>query len=306
MNEHDLLNGLSPEERAELGEIDAVAERLNTYTVPEPDSARLLAALKPGALKPIVEQRAAERVNRSLRLAGDSIPQQDERMGGQRKPLSAALRDWLRLARLQTKVVEASFWWACLLVIGIGALIAASTADALTTLLLILSSPLIAILGVAMLFRPATRTLWELEQFGTFQPFELLYVRLALILLVNLAGVSLLLFVAGTQGLQIVLWRLLLIWLGPMIGLTGIALFASLRWNSAVGLAAPLVVWAGTMVLGWRESILDLRPTPTFDAAQQLIALVSGSPLLLAASAALLVIGVVCIIESGRQASQWR
>ena len=43
MMDHDL----TPEQRAELGDLRPLLERLKSHDVPEPDSARLLAVLRP-------------------------------------------------------------------------------------------------------------------------------------------------------------------------------------------------------------------------------------------------------------------
>ncbi len=77
-----------------------------------------------------------------------------------------------------------------------------------------------------------TRTLWELERLSRYQPFELLYARVAVILLLDVALAVVLLLVVWSQGAQIVLWRLLLTWFGPMIGLAGASavLFAALEY----------------------------------------------------------------------------
>ena len=262
---------LTPEQRAELGDLHALQAQLDAYPVPEPDHERLLATLKP-------------------RLAAAQAPAV-ERFGW---------RDWLRLAWAQTELIEAPFWGSSILLTLIGLLLGVSYGSATTTLCLFFLSPLIAVGGVAYIFRPATRTLWELERLSRYQPFELVYARVAVILLLNVGLALTLLLVVWSQGAQIVLWRLLLIWFGPMIGLMGVALFCSLRWNTAAGILAPMLVWSLLIVLGWREVVFH-----TFD-ANRLVTSLGTSNLLLGVAVGALIGGVLLLVMSGRQVARWR
>lgn len=273
MIDHDL----SPEQREELGDVQPLMQRLAQYDVPEPNSERLLASL-------LMQRRETEPV-----------------------PIHASPRrsfhDWLRLAGSQMELLEAPFWWSSLLLTLIGVLLGMSYGSAVATLCLVVISPLVAVTGVAYLFRPATRVLWELEQLSQVQPLEFLYARLALILTLNLTLAAALLFVVWTQGLQIVLWRLLLIWFGPMIGLTGIALFCSVRWNTLAGVIAPMVAWGLLVIVGWRDTVLttslDLPNAPAI-----ITRLGMSNTLLLLATAAL-VVGLLLLYESGRWVTRW-
>jgi hypothetical protein len=274
MNDHDL----SPEQREALGDVQPLMQRLAEYDVPEPDSARLLASLTS-----LLKQRGE----------AESV-----------LPTRRSFHDWLRLAWSQTELLEAPFWWSSLLLTLIGVLLGMSFGSAAATLCLLVISPLVAVTGVAYLFRPATRVLWELEQLSQVQPLEFLYARLALILTLNLTLAAALLLVAWTQGLQIVLWRLLLIWFGPMIGLTGLALFCSVRWNSLAGIAAPMVAWGLLALVGWRETVLT-TPLDLPNAAAIITRLGMSNALLLLAGAAL-VVGLLLLYESGRWVTRWR
>jgi len=277
MNDHDL----SPEQREELGDVQPLMQRLAQYDVPEPDSERLLASLTL-----LLKQRRET----------EPVPIHE--------PPGRSFHDWLRLAWSQTELLEAPFWWSSLLLTLIGVLLGMSYGSAAATLCLMLISPLVAVTGVAYLFRPATRILWELEQLSQVQPLEFLYARLALILTLNLTLAVVLLFVAWTQGLQIVLWRLLLIWFGPMIGLTGIALFCSVHWNTLAGVIVPMVAWGLLVVAGWREIVLntslDLPNVAVF------ITLLGMSNTLLLLAVAALVVGLLLLYESGRWITRWR
>jgi hypothetical protein len=274
MIDHDL----TPEQRAELGDLHPLYHQLNSHDVPEPDSTRLLTTLKSF----LTEQHEVEKV------------WEPERRG---------FRDWLRLAWSQTTLLETPFWWSSLLLTLIGVLLGMSYGSAMATLCLVVISPLVAVTGVAYLFRPATRVLWELEQLSRVQPLELLYARLALILTLNLTLAAVLLVVVWTQGLQLVLWRLLLIWFGPMIGLTGIALFCSVRWNTLAGVIAPMVTWGLLVLVGWRDTVIttsiDLLNAPA------IITRLGMSNTLLLLAAVALVVGLLLLYESGRWVTRW-
>ncbi|MCC7206654.1 MAG: hypothetical protein IT323_05075 [Anaerolineae bacterium] len=281
MIDHDL----TPEQRAELGDLETLYSRLSTYDAPEPDSARLLAALTP--------LLAERRVTAPVMSDAASRPW-----------LPVAALDWLRLAWTQTALLEAPFWLSSALLTLIGLFVAFSYASAITVLSLILLSPLLAVAGVAYIFRPATRTLWELEQLSRIRPFELLYARLALILALNIALALVLLLAASTQGFQVALWRLLLVWFGPMIGLTGLALFCTVRWSTVTGVLMSMLAWCVLNVLGWREAIVSAPfeyLTP-----QALLGIIEASNMLLVVAATAFTVGVALLLAAGRWVAQWR
>lgn len=277
MIDHDL----SPDEREALGDVQPLVQHLAQYEVPEPDSARLLQSLT-SVLKNNVE-------------AG---------MSHVDEPSHRGFYDWLRLAWAQTELLEAPFWWSSLLITLLGVLLGITYGGAAATLCLILLSPLIAVTGVAYLFRPATRALWQLQQLSPLRPLEFLFARLALILTLNLTLAAALLCVVWIQGVQIVLWRLLLIWFGPMIGLTGIALFCSVRWNTLSGVIAPMIAWGLLVLVGWRDTVLTT--SPEFPNATAIIARIGMSNSLLLTAALVLIAGLLLLYESGRWVTQWR
>lgn len=272
-------NELTPEQRAELGDLHGVYEQLQAYESLEPDSARLLASLQPFVANSVeTEAISATEPKRHV-------------------------REWLRLTWKQTELFDAQFWGASILVTLIGLLWGISYGSEVTTLCLLLLSPLIAVSGVAYAFRPATRTLWELEQLSRYRPLELLYSRVLVILAVNVVIALVLLFAASAQGLQIVLWRLLLIWFGPMLGLMSLALFCSVRWNMLVGLMVPMTFWSGLILLGWRESIPEAPYS--FSLVSTFIARIAESNTVVAFALIAFIGGIVLLYESGRQMARW-
>jgi len=270
--EHDL----SSDERDELGNMQTVFEHLEQYDIAEPDTARLLSALTP-----------------LLAQSTKSVTTLPRR----------GVREWLQLTWAQMILLEAPFWGSSLLIVMIGIVLGLHFSGAEGTLTLLLLSPLAAAAGVAYLFRPATRTLWEFEQLSHVQPLEFLYARLSVILLLNGLVAALLLIFVWTDELQIVLWRLLLIWLGPMISVTGIALYCSVRWNNFAGVIAPLLTWGALIALGWRDTVLTTA-IDLPDASTILVHFNLSSTIPLLAAVAL-TLGLILIYESGRTVTRW-
>lgn len=277
MIEHDL----SPQQRDELGDVQPLVARLKQYEVSEPDTSRLLTALTP-----LLEKRHP--------LTAAPRPMFSRR----------GFRGWLRLAWAQMSLLEAPFWWSSALVTIIGVLLGMGVGGAEATLCLVVLAPLVAVAGVAYLFRPATRTLWEFEQLSQIQPLEFLYTRLALILSLTSILAALLLVLIWVEDVQIVAWRLLLIWLGPMLGVIGTALFCSVRWNNYAGVVAPMLLWGTLVLVGWRDIVL--ATSIDFPNASTIVAYLNLSDTIPILAALALMAGLLLIYESGRSLTQWR
>ena len=243
--ESRLTDGLDPEQQASLGDISAVEALLlsNNETNPSPEAhARLLAALK------------------------TLLPAPGE-MDDQAWVLSQTSRGWkglLQLTRVQLSVVDTPFWWASGLVFLLGLLLVLLSQGAAPPVLCVLFAPMLAAVGVAYAFRPATQTLGELERISPTPALELFYARVLLVLSLN-GGIAMLLMAAiWLREPQLILWRLLIAWVGPLLALSGLALLVTIRWGSLIGLLTPLGSWATLVYLGWTEVF---RQTSHWDTA---------------------------------------
>lgn len=228
MNKNSLSSGLDPEQQAELGDLYPLETALQAYTSPEPDSDQLLAKLQM-----VMAQQAT------------AAP----------RPV---IKDWryrLRLAQMQLSLVDGTFWWASALLLGLGIVLMVVSGGVLAGLFALLS-PLLAVAGTAYIFRTDARSLHEFELLSAVSPLELLYTRLLLILLYNTGLTLTLILLAWSQDSQLVLWRLLLVWFGPMVGLTGVALYSLLRWHLLAGVLLPMGLWVALLFLGWRDTVL--------------------------------------------------
>jgi hypothetical protein len=233
MNERPerLVEGLDAARQAELGDLSSVEDLLASYPAPDPspfDSARLLANLEPF----LADKGKAE--------------------------ARFTLVHWVQLARSQAVLIERPFWLASALVFLMGLAMALLDGEGTLTVLFVFLSPAAAAAGVAYAFRPATRTLWELEKLTPTHPLELLYTRLALVMCFNSVLALLLLAIAWWQGPQVVLWRVLLAWLGPMLALAGMALYGTVRWGSVAGILAAMGAWGTVISFGWWRALAEV------------------------------------------------
>mgnify|MGYP005846106943 CR=1 FL=1 len=270
MNKYNLTSGLDPEQQTELGDLRQLEAALQTYEPPEPDTERLLVGLQPLMPQP-------------------GTPRPDP-----------ALKDWryrLRLAHMQLSLVDGTFWWVSVLLLGLGILLLIASGGIIAGFFALIS-PLLAVAGTAYVFRPETRSLREFELLSAVKPLELLYTRLLLILVYNTGLALTLILLAWSQDTQLVLWRLLLIWFGPMVGLTGIALYAALRWNTLAGIMMPMGLWTIMIFIGWRDTVIQ---TPrVFDLIELFAMPASQSDLLLIISVLILPLGLALIWLAGR------
>lgn len=284
----DLVSGLDDKQRRSLGDLSTVVAYLENCPAPEAsvqEQARLLSALLP-----YLEETAPKNPEEGM-PAGQYAPQP-----------AFSLRGWLRLAWSQAVLLEKPFWWSNGLVMLLGLALAALRTDSLLVVVFAFLAPILAAAGVAYAFRPATRSLWELEKISPTGTLELLYARLALVIGFNLALSLALLGVVWFQAPNILLWRLLAAWLGPMLALAGLALYTTLRWGPAAGAILPLGLWGGLTFLGWRQAIERSAESGLADPAEWLAVQVGHSePLLLFYLAACL-LGLALLYQAGRLA----
>lgn len=287
MNEIDLERDLTEAQRAELGDLSAVTKLLVSYEVadPTPSETSLLLA----KLKPVLAERTA--------------PEPIESPLSPSRAFSS--QAWLGVARAQIEILPLGFWLAGVAVGTLGLFVGfAAGAEWLITLIVLLA-PLLAAGGVAYTFRPETRGLEELERISVVGPLELLYIRLGVVLAFNGSISAALMLALGLGGMDVVqLWRLVLVWLGPMIGLAGLALYISVRWHTIAGTIVPLGLWAGAILFGWREIVARVEWTPATSlyrvAAAWLIAQINNSDGLLLAASIALIVGLFLMQQAGQ------
>ncbi|MBX3062227.1 MAG: hypothetical protein KF726_04580 [Anaerolineae bacterium] len=274
LNDKDrLFEGLSIAEQTELGDLTEVAQYLATSETPRaPDPSKLLSTLTP-----LLQGRVA-------------------------KQSTFSLQNWLRLVHTQAALFEPAFWLASGLVFALGLILALLQENGLLILAFIYAAPVLTTAAVAYAFRPATRGLWELEQLSPVRPIELLYARLVLVLAINsiIALVLLCLIWANAPG--VILWRLLIAWFGPMLGIASVALYLSLRCGAFIGLTAPILTWIGLVIASWQEITRAEQSTGDLIqiASRWFLSQVSTSNTILLASVILIVVSLLIFRWSGR------
>jgi hypothetical protein len=223
-----LTDGLDDAERAELGALESVAEQLSAWQAPEPtaaEQAALLARLK-------------------LELPDLAAP----------APRQTGARAWLGLLAAQIQLFEPEFWYACAALLFCtlaGGLLGGAGALSVLTLLV---SPLVAAGGVLYAFRSESASLQDLEAASRVGPRALFFCRSGLILAMNLAALPLLLLPGQLLLPELSFWRVVVVWLGLLVGLYGLAVYTSVRWNGRMGVLLPLTVWGLLVLVGWQQS----------------------------------------------------
>jgi hypothetical protein len=230
-----LVEGLDPNQQAAIGNLEHVEAFLDR--APAPDSTpsqrlKLLAVLE-SALPPAASPG-----------------------------LARTLAAWLKIARSQAVLLETPFWWSNGIILLLGLLVTLLDGGSGLALILLVLSPVLAVGGVAYAFRPSTRGLWELEKIAPISPLELLYTRLVLSLAVNLLIALALSSIIWVREPQLILWRLILVWLGPLFALSGAALLITLRWGSVAGALVPLGMWGLLFFLGWQGVLQEAAYDP--------------------------------------------
>lgn len=223
----------SAEDGLKAAEQRAVEQRLAGFAAPEPSAAATDALI--ASLRPAVRANRQEALGEALRAV--AAVDDDDR--------DAVMVSWIRLALAQVSLLRPPFWIATLLVTLLGVAVQYS----LEAPAFVIFAPALAALGVAYAFRPALTGTWEMEFACPIRPFEWLMVRFGVVVAYDLAllGLATPAFGGGSGG--VIAWRLILLWLGPLLFLCGVALQASLRWGAMAGTMLPLLCWGGLLAV---------------------------------------------------------
>lgn len=161
--------------------------------------------------------------------------------------LTAATESWAwLLAKAQLRVVQQEIWAASVIIMAIGVVISLiwHTGAMATGLPFILLAPVVAAIGIAVLYGSSERV-WELEMTTAVPPRLLLLVRLLLVfgydlILGLVSSLILSLFLA-----DVALWSLITTWLAPMTFLAALAFLITVLSGAAeIGIIVSLGLWA--------------------------------------------------------------
>ncbi|MCB9451573.1 MAG: hypothetical protein H6672_09040 [Anaerolineaceae bacterium] len=197
----------------------------------------------------------------------------------------------LLLLRAQLRVVRGEIWWSTALVMLLGVVVTLATYDPASPGLLPFTvlSPIMAAVGVALLYDSDIQLVLELESTTPVSTRLLLLARLTLVFGFNLflgsvGSVALALFQSDLS-----LWPLILSWLAPMTFLSCFAFFLSvLTEDTFVGMVAGLFVWGLHVVMQnfpFQDVVSLVLSLPGLTAAE-------GRPLLFVAALFLLVVAL--------------
>lgn len=206
--------------------------------------------------------------------------------------LERGLSWWpLLLLRAQLRVVRGEIWWSTGIVMLLGVIVTLGTYDPSTTGLLPFTalSPVMAAIGVALLYDSDIQLVLELESSTPASTRLLLLARLTLVF-----GFNLSLGLGGSVALALLqsnlsLWPLILSWLAPMAFLSCFAFLLSVITSDAfVGMVAGLLVW------GLHVAMQSFPHLDTLSFALSLPGLVAAEsrPVLFAAALLLLIVAL--------------
>ena len=225
---HFLLEGLDASRREELGDLEAVTKRLASMQVPEPT------------------QEEQSTLMRSL--AANLIQTGRSRFG---------IKGWLRLILAQARLFEVEFWYACAGMMLFTLVTGALVGNGALSLFTLMVSPLVAMTGVLYIFHRDSSSLSALEAASPVGAYALFFCRSALILGINLAALPLLLIPGQMLFPQLAFWRVVVIGLGALVGLFGLATYTTVRWNGLMGTVIPLGIWGLLVGASWQSAVAN-------------------------------------------------
>ena len=172
--------------------------------------------------------------------------------------LRQRIGEWwpLLILRAQARVVQREIWLASALVMALGLVVTLSAYNAGEMLPFVLLAPVIAAIGMALLYNASLEQILELERGMPIPMRILLLARMALVFSFDsvLALMASLILVAVHS--EIALWPLVLDWLAPMAFLSMLAFLISvLSRDSMAGMTLSLAAWS---VLVFRRFSGDL------------------------------------------------
>lgn len=175
-----------------------------------------------------------------------------------------AVRSWSMLwwlLRAQMRVVQQEIWLASALVMALGLFVTLTNQHPilLEEAPFVLMAPLVAALGIALLYGPAAEPALEIELATPISPRLVVLARLLLVFAfdLTLALISSMVLIAAQSDWS--LWPLVLAWLAPMTFLAALAFLLSMIFSEPlVGAAICLVLWGAQVLRAFK--LFDLLP----------------------------------------------
>lgn len=164
------------------------------------------------------------------------------------------LAEWwlLLLLRSQMRVVRNEIWLASVLMLALGVIVtlAIGTRNGKALLPFTVLAPVVAAVGVALLYDSDMEAVLELEAATPASARLLLLTRLALVFGFDLALALAASVLLAVLDAQILLWPLVESWLAPMAFLSALAFALTIiLGESLVGIFAGLVIWGLRVVM---------------------------------------------------------
>jgi hypothetical protein len=180
--------------------------------------------------------------------------------------LRQRIGEWwpLLILRAQARVVQREIWLASALVMVLGLVVTLSVYSAGEMLPFVLLAPVIAAVGMALLYNASLEQILELERGMPIPMRILLLARMALVFSFDcvLALIASLILVVAHS--EIALWPLVLDWLAPMAFLSMLAFLISvLSRDSVAGVTLSLATWCVLVFRRFSGGIFERLPDLT-------------------------------------------
>jgi hypothetical protein len=229
-----LKQGLDPSQQHQLGDLQGVSQALSAWQVPQPT--------------PDEQAAFVNALIRQLPQTSQGHPTTQPHFGP---------KGWGNLILAQARLFEVEFWYACGIMLLFTLLGGALIGNGGLALFTLMGSPLLAMAGVLYVYHHESSSLSALETVSPVGRYALFYCRSALILGMSLVALPLLLLPGQLLFPQLVFWRVVLIWLGALVGLFGLATYATVRWNGLIGTVLPLGIWGLLVITSWQQAFVN-------------------------------------------------
>jgi hypothetical protein len=180
--------------------------------------------------------------------------------------LRQRIGEWwpLLILRAQARVVQREIWLASALVMVLGLVVTLSAYNAGQMLPLVLLAPVIAAVGMALLYDSSLEQILELERGMPIPMRILLMARMALVFSFDSVLALIASLILVTAHSEIALWPLVLDWLVPMAFLSMLAFLISvLSRDSMTGITLSLAAWSVLVFRRFSVGIFERLPDLT-------------------------------------------
>ncbi len=198
----------------------------------------------------------------------------------------------LWLVRPQVRLLGPLFWLISIAVMAAGVLLTPLTLNA-GVWPVSLGAVLATVIGLAYSLRATYYNTVEIEHSCPIEPAQLVAARVSIVLFWNIILASAATILTMRLLPSVLLSQLVLSWLAPLLFLTGVVLWVSLRFGSVAGSALGLGLWAVQLVGNVHLGVLNLF-SPAIISSEGLTVRIAAMGL-----------GIALSLAAWRRSSRW-